>query len=129
MCTRQDIGRSGSFKTSTQENTKLPKEHLDAFGPMTARAWKLLVIELALLGCWSSGKTPHGFDISSTTLAAIAKSFSELGATRQELDETLGVALLRCCGVAVYGVGGGPSLMHAAHAIAAFEKFFRLPPR
>ena len=90
---------------------------------MTARAWKLLVIELALLGCWSSGKTPHGFDISSTTLAAIAKSFSELGATTQELDETLGVAVLRCT------CGDGPSLMHAARAIAAFEEFFRMPPR
>lgn len=38
----------------------------------------------------------------------------KLGATRQELDETLGVA--------VY-MGGGPSLMYAAHAIAAFEEF------
>ena len=43
----------------------------------------------------------------------------KLGATRQELDETLGVA--------VY-MGGGPSLMYAAHAIAAFEEFSRLPP-
>lgn len=43
----------------------------------------------------------------------------KLGATRQELDETLGVA--------VY-MGGGPSLMYAAHAIAAFEEFSRPPP-
>ena len=43
----------------------------------------------------------------------------KLGATRQELDETLGVA--------VY-MGGGPSLMYAADAIAAFEEFSRLPP-
>ena len=43
----------------------------------------------------------------------------KLGATRQELDETLGVA--------VY-MGGGPSLMYAANAIAAFEEFSRLPP-
>lgn len=42
-----------------------------------------------------------------------------LDATRQELDETLGVA--------VY-MGGGPSLMYAANAIAAFEEFSRLPP-
>lgn len=40
----------------------------------------------------------------------------KLGASRQELDETLGVA--------VY-MGGGPSLMYAAHAIAAFEEFSR----
>ena len=40
----------------------------------------------------------------------------KLGATRQELDETLGVA--------VY-MGGGPSLMYAANAIAAFDEFSR----
>ena len=43
----------------------------------------------------------------------------KLGATRQELDETLGVA--------VY-MGGGPALMYAAHAIAAFDEFSRPPP-
>ena len=38
----------------------------------------------------------------------------KLGATRQEVEETLGMA--------VY-MGGGPSLMHAADAISAFEQF------
>jgi len=38
----------------------------------------------------------------------------KLGATRQELDEMLGVV--------VY-MGGGPALMYAASAIAAFEEF------
>ena len=38
----------------------------------------------------------------------------KLGMSRQELDETLGVA--------VY-MGGGPSLMYAANAIAAYEEF------
>jgi AhpD family alkylhydroperoxidase len=37
-----------------------------------------------------------------------------LGATRQEVEETLGMA--------VY-MGGGPSLMYAADAISAFEEF------
>ena len=37
-----------------------------------------------------------------------------LGATRQELDETLGVATY---------MGGGPSLMYAAAAVAAFAQF------
>jgi AhpD family alkylhydroperoxidase len=37
-----------------------------------------------------------------------------LGASRQEVDETLGVA--------VY-MGGGPSLMYAANAIASFDEF------
>ena len=40
----------------------------------------------------------------------------KLGATRQEIDETLGVATY---------MGGGPSLMYAAHAIAAFDEFSR----
>ena len=38
----------------------------------------------------------------------------KLGISRQELDETLGVAIY---------MGGGPSLMYAASAIAAFEEF------
>ncbi|MEO6276645.1 carboxymuconolactone decarboxylase family protein [Roseateles sp.] len=40
----------------------------------------------------------------------------KLGATRQEVDETLGVATY---------MGGGPSLMYAASAVAAFEEFSR----
>ena len=38
----------------------------------------------------------------------------KLGATRQEIDETLAVTTY---------MGGGPSLMYAASAIAAFEEF------
>lgn len=38
----------------------------------------------------------------------------KLGATRQEVDETLGVATY---------MGGGPSLMYATSAITAFEEF------
>ena len=41
------------------------------------------------------------------------QALAKLGATRQELDETLGVA--------VY-MGGGPSLMYAASAIKAFDE-------
>ncbi len=43
----------------------------------------------------------------------------KLGATRQEIDETLGVTTY---------MGGGPSLMYAASAIAAFDEFSRTPP-
>ncbi len=43
-----------------------------------------------------------------------SRTLVELGATRQEVEEALGMA--------VY-MGGGPSLMHAADAIAAFEHF------
>lgn len=39
-----------------------------------------------------------------------------LGATRQEVQETLGVT--------VY-LGGGPSLMYSANALAAFDEFTR----
>lgn len=45
-----------------------------------------------------------------------AKALVKLGATRQEVDETLGVTTY---------MGGGPSLMYAAHAIAAFDEFAR----
>lgn len=37
-----------------------------------------------------------------------------MGASRQEVEETLGMAIY---------MGGGPSLMYAADAIAAFEQF------
>ena len=42
------------------------------------------------------------------------EALARLHATRQEIEETLGMA--------VY-MGGGPSLMYAADAIAAFEQF------
>lgn len=44
------------------------------------------------------------------------KALVKLGATRQEVDETLGVTTY---------MGGGPSLMYAANAITAFEEFAR----
>lgn len=40
----------------------------------------------------------------------------KIGVTRQEVDETLGVTTY---------MGGGPSLMYAASAIAAFDEFSR----
>jgi AhpD family alkylhydroperoxidase len=48
-----------------------------------------------------------------------AKALVKLGATRQEFDETLSVTTY---------MGGGPSLMYAANAIAAFEEFARAAP-
>ena len=45
------------------------------------------------------------------------ESLVKLGATRREVEETLGMA--------VY-MGGGPSLMVAADAISAFEEFEKL---
>ena len=42
----------------------------------------------------------------------------KLGATRQEIEEILGVAIY---------MGGGPSLMYAANALAAFEELSNPP--
>jgi AhpD family alkylhydroperoxidase len=41
------------------------------------------------------------------------QALARLGASRQEVDETLGVATY---------MGGGPSLMYAASAVAAFDE-------
>ena len=46
-----------------------------------------------------------------------AETLVKLGASRQEIEEALGMA--------VY-MGGGPALMYAADAIAAFEQFYEL---
>ena len=45
-----------------------------------------------------------------------AKALVKLGATRQEIDEVLGVTTY---------MGGGPSVMYAANAGAAFDEFAR----
>ncbi|MDE2370490.1 MAG: carboxymuconolactone decarboxylase family protein [Burkholderiales bacterium] len=45
-----------------------------------------------------------------------AQTLVRLGATRQEIDETLGVTTY---------MGGGPSLMYAAHAAQAYDEFAR----
>ena len=47
-----------------------------------------------------------------------AQSLVKLGATRAELEEALGMA--------VY-MGGGPSLMYSANALAAFDEFSAPP--
>jgi AhpD family alkylhydroperoxidase len=47
-------------------------------------------------------------------IAFHAQTLAKLGTTRQEVDETLGVATY---------MGGGPSLMYAASAVAAFDEF------
>lgn len=43
-----------------------------------------------------------------------AKTLTHLGASREELMETLGMAIY---------MGGGPSLMYAADALKAFDEF------
>ena len=43
-----------------------------------------------------------------------AKALVELGASKAEVEETLGMAIY---------MGGGPSLMYAADAMLAYEQF------
>ena len=43
-----------------------------------------------------------------------SEALVKLGATREEVEETLGMAIY---------IGGGPSLMYAADALAAYEQF------
>lgn len=43
-----------------------------------------------------------------------SEALVKLGATREEVEETLGMAIY---------MGGGPSLMYAADALAAYEQF------
>ncbi|MDR0578451.1 MAG: carboxymuconolactone decarboxylase family protein [Candidatus Accumulibacter sp.] len=43
-----------------------------------------------------------------------AQTLAKVGATREEVAETLGVAVL---------MGGGPSMMWAAEALSAFDEF------
>lgn len=78
-----------------------------------------------------SALAPGALDAKTKELIALALSVAvrcdpcigfhtrtlvRLGATRQELDETLAVATY---------MGGGPSLMYAASATAAFDEFAR----
>lgn len=46
------------------------------------------------------------------------KALAKLGATQAEVQDTLGVAIY---------MGGGPSVMYAANAIAAFQEFSGQP--
>ena len=80
-------------------------------------------------GALGHAATAHGsLDSKTKELIALALSVAarcdpcigfhvqtlvKLGATRQELDETLGVTTY---------MGGGPSLMYAANAVAAFDE-------
>lgn len=47
-----------------------------------------------------------------------AKALVRLGASREEVAETLGMAIY---------MGGGPSLMYAADALRAFDQFSQTP--
>ncbi|MGT2434717.1 carboxymuconolactone decarboxylase family protein [Bradyrhizobium betae] len=52
-------------------------------------------------------------------IGCCAEALVKLGATREEIEETLGMAIY---------MGGGPSPMYAADAIAAYEQFQQQSP-
>ena len=71
-------------------------------GALTARTKELMALALGVAGHCDGC---IGFHV---------KALVALGVTRAEIEETLAVA--------VY-MGGGPSLMYSANALAAFEQF------
>ena len=83
----------------------------------------------AFSGLASSGLAGDGLDTKTKELMALAISVAlrcddciafhaqaaaKAGATRQEMTETLGMAIY---------MGAGPSVMYASHALAAFDQF------
>lgn len=48
------------------------REQVEAMGATTPKEWKLLAIDMSLLGFWATEKILHNFDTASTTIAAIA---------------------------------------------------------
>ncbi len=88
---------------------------LKAFGDLGAAALKPGVLDAKTkeLIALALGVAAH----CDPCIAYHAKALVRLGATRQEVAETLAVN--------VY-MGGGPSAMYTAHAIEAFEEFARL---
>jgi len=71
-------------------------------GSVSARSKELMALAL--------GIAAHCDDC----IAFHARALVAMGATRAELEQTIAVA--------VY-MGGGPSLMYGAHALAAYEQF------
>ncbi|MCI2901829.1 SLC13 family permease [Staphylococcus hominis] len=50
---------------------ELIKHDLNELGPMSAREWRLIVISILLLICWSTEKVLHPIDSASVTLIAL----------------------------------------------------------
>jgi AhpD family alkylhydroperoxidase len=96
-----------SLRTSTPEVMKSFSElgrAATADGSLDAKTKELIALALSV-----AARCDPCIGFHTQTLV-------KLGATRQELDETLGVTTY---------MGGGPSLMYAANAIAAFDEFAR----
>jgi AhpD family alkylhydroperoxidase len=104
----QSISRGlAPLRTSTPEVMKAFNElgrAATADGALSAKTKELIALALSV-----AARCDPCIGFHTRTLV-------KLGATRQEVDETLGVSTY---------MGGGPSLMYAANAIAAFDEFSR----
>ena len=105
-------------KRISDEIKKLRKDIPDTLSGFSALS------NAALLGCALDKKTKelvalaHGVAAHCDACIGFkAEALVKLGASRQEIEEVLGMA--------VY-MGGGPALMYAADAIAAFEQYSEL---
>jgi AhpD family alkylhydroperoxidase len=103
--TRATSARLGTLRSGSPDVMKSVSElgrFAMAAGVLDAKTKELIALAL--------GIAAH----CDACIAYHVQTLVKLGVSRQELDETLGVA--------VY-MGGGPSLMYAANAIGAFDEF------
>lgn len=102
----------GDISAYTGELRKLIPDVMQGFGSMAKAATQTKALdektkELVALALGVAARCDGCLGFHTKTLA-------KLGATREEIAETLGMA--------VY-MGGGPSLMYAADALRAFDQF------
>lgn len=102
--TQQVSGRLASLRSSTPDTMKAFGDlgrAATAPGVLDAKTKELVALALSVAArC-------------EPCIAFHAQALAKLGATRQEVDETLAVCTY---------MGGGPSLMYAASAVAAFDE-------
>jgi alkylhydroperoxidase/carboxymuconolactone decarboxylase family protein YurZ len=70
--------------------------------------------DVGLEGCLSSRDSSRNSCSCDDCIAFHIKAALQCGATREEISETLGMAIY---------MGAGPSVMYASHAFAALQQF------
>ena len=108
---------TGDISAATTELRKLIPETMAGFGAMSKAATQPKVLdektkELIALALGVAAHCDGCIGFHTRTLA-------RLGATREEIGETLGMAIY---------MGGGPALMYAADALRAFDQFAPASP-
>ncbi|MGO9135367.1 MAG: carboxymuconolactone decarboxylase family protein [Methylovirgula sp.] len=103
---------TSDISTSTAELRKLIPETMAGFGAMSKAATQTKALEEKTkeLIALALGVAAH----CDGCIGFHTRSLARLGATREEIGETLGMAIY---------MGGGPSLMYAAEALRAFDQF------